>query len=160
MNAANTSAAVCTTSPSSGKARTRKFTAPYFTVQATVSIFLGDSTSNSPDAKVRVNFVIWHKEEVYRSGRDWAQTVLRRFGTDQKMLDDAYYEVDVDAYFARDARYVRNPDNEPVEAFYFYDKKDEARLIKQRRLVPESHQDIYRIYDPQPDAAVPAGGAA
>ncbi len=141
-----------------GKAR--KFITPYFTVQATVSIFLSDSTSNSPDAKVRVNFFICHKEEVHRSGRDWAQTVLRRFGTDQKMLDDAYYEVDVDAYFALDSRYVRNPDNEPVEAFYFYDKKDEARLIKQRRLVPESYQDIYRIYGPQPEAAVPAGGAA
>lgn len=140
-----------------GKAR--KFSAPYFTVQATVNIFLSDSTSNHPDAKVRVNFAIWHKEEVHRSGRESAQTVLRRFGTDQKMLDGAYYEVDVDAYFARDARYVRNPDNKPVEAFYFYDKKDEARLIKQRRLVPESYQDIYRMYGPQADVAVPAGGA-
>lgn len=132
---------------------------PYFAVRATVSIFLcQDNASNNPDARIRVNFLISHQEQVYRYGRDSAEIVLRRFGTDQKMLDAAYYEVEVDAYHACDARYVRNPDLKPVEAFFDYDKKDEARLIRQRRLVPESYQDINRIYGPKPHATV--NGAA
>lgn len=131
---------------------------PYFAVQATVNIFLSDSPSNNPDAKLRVNLLISHQEQVYRYGRDQAQTVLRRFGADQKELDAAYYEVEVEAYSACDARYVRNPDNQPVEAFFdSHDKKDEARLIRQQRLVPESYQDIRRIYRPH---ATAEGGAA
>jgi len=136
-----------------------KFT-PYFAVQATVNIFLSDSTSNNPDAKVRVNFLISHQEQVHRYGRDRAQTVLRRFGTDPKILDSASYEVEVESYRARDPRYVRNPNNKPVEAFFdSHDKKDEARLIKQWRLVPESYTDIYRIYGQKSDVTVDGGAA-
>ena len=131
---------------------------PYFRVQATVNVFLcQDNASINPDARVRVNFLISNREQVYIYGRDHAQTVLRRFGADQKELDAAYYEVEVDAYSACDSRYVRNPDNQPVEAFFDYDKKDEARLIRQRRLVPENYQDIRRIYGPH---ATAEGGAA
>lgn len=131
--------------------------APFFTVRATVHVFLSDSTSTKPDASVRVNFMISHQGVVHRHGRDAAETMLRRFGADQKELDAAFCEVEVDAYIALDARYMRNPDNQPVEAFFDYDKKDEARLIRQRRLVPESYQDIHRIYGPH---ATVEGGAA
>ena len=138
----------------------RKFSAPFFRVQASVHLFLTESTSCNPDATVRVDFLVSHQGAVHCSGREQAQTVFRRFGVDQKILDTAYYTVDVDGYTAQDARYMRNPVSGPVEAFYFCKRKDEARLIKQRRLVPESYADIARIYGPQAAAAVPEGGAA
>ena len=151
------------TAPITRKARARKCDMPFFAVQATASIFLDDSTSNSPDARIRVNFLISYKDEIHRIGRDRAQIVLRRFGIDQKMLDAACYEVEIESCTAKDARHVRNPDGKPVEAFNFYDiddEKNKARLIKQRRLVPESREDMHRLYGPQPDTTVPAGGAA
>jgi hypothetical protein len=137
----------------STKARTARFTAPYFKAHATVHIFLHDTTSYHPDAKVRVVFYISHRDDVHRGGREAAQDVFRRVGTDQKVLDAAEYEVSVDEYTACDARYVRNPNHEPVQAFAHPEKKDEERLIKQRRLVPESHQEMVKLYGPKPAVA-------
>ncbi|MGH8758088.1 MAG: hypothetical protein ACREVW_01010 [Burkholderiales bacterium] len=134
---------------------------PYFTANMTVRIYLRDSSSMHPDASVRVNCLIWSRDDEFRGAKEAAQTMLRRFGVDQKTLDAAEYEHQVDGYIACDSRGVRNPDREPIEAFAFPEKKGEARLIKQRRLVPESHREMVEFYGPKPaEAAVQQGTAA
>ena len=123
---------------------------------------MADSDGYRPDPRVRVSFYLSHRDDEFRGGREAAQTVLRRFGVDQKILDAASYEVSVDEYLALEARYVRKTEGEHIQAFAHPEKKDEERLVRQRRLVPESHQEMVKLYGPKPAAAADAstGGTA
>lgn len=120
---------------------------PFFKAEVTVSIFLSGNTAYCcTDAKMRVNFTLLHAEQIHPYACESVKRQLRTFGADQATLDDATYEVEVDKLFALDARYVKNSNGDPVEAFASCDAKDEARLIRQRRLLPESYEAISKIY--------------
>jgi hypothetical protein len=140
--------------PVATTAQPARFKAPSFSARATVGIYLPDSSSHRPDARVRVSFRLSHRDEEFLGGREAAQAVLWRLGVDQTILNAATYEVSVDEYFALEARYVRKSEGEHIQAFDQPEKKDEERLVRQRRLVPESYHEMVKLYGPKPIAAV------
>lgn len=136
--------------PNTPPAKPARFNAPYFRADATVLIYLPGSASSTPDARVRVTFYLSNRDDEHRGAKNAAQEVLRRFGGDTAKIDNATYELQIDGYTACDARYVRNPDRDPIEAFTYPAEKDKARLIRQRRVVPDSHRDMCAMYGPKP----------
>lgn len=146
--------------PNTAPAKTARFKPPYFRAHATVQVFLpGTSeTSYSPDASLRVTFYLAHRDDEYTGGKNAAQGVLLRLGADAAKVEQAHFEVFVDDYVACDARYVRNPDRDPIKAYSQPHAKDEARLLRQRRIVPQSHREMFAMYGPKP--ATTEGAAA
>lgn len=138
-----------------------RFNPPYFRVEATALIFFPDSSSSYPDARLRVDFYICTRDDQSRSGVSAAEWALSKLGVSDERIKTVTIEVVADRYIAVDAKYVRNPDHEPVEAFQQWDVKptDIARLVRQRRLVPDDHAEMVLRYAPKP-APVPAATEA
>ena len=130
------------------------FSAPHFRAFATVDVFKEGSQSSCPDAQLRVSFYLFNRDDEHGSAKREAQWCLERLGVDKQLLEAAYYEHSVDRYVACSSRNVRNPDNEPVSATAHPDQKERDRLVRQRRVVPESHADMVHLYGPKP--ALPA----
>lgn len=132
-------------------AKDGRFNPPHFRVEATALIFFQDSTSSHPDARLKLSFYISHRDDEFSSGCSAATFALARLGVSDERVKTFTIEVEADRYIAIDAKYVRNPDNEPVEAFLSWEAKpsDIPRLVKQRRLVPEDHRDMVLRYAPK-----------
>lgn len=133
-----------------GDAKPARFKVPYFRVDATALVYFQETTSAHPDTRLRISFYISHRDDQFQSGQSAAKFALIRLGVNEDRIKTFEIEVVADEYIACDARYVRNPNHEPVQAFWNPEKKDEARLIKQRRLVPENQRHMVEIYGPKP----------
>lgn len=129
-----------------------QFHAPTFRALATVSVFKTGSTSHRPDAQLRVEFYLNNRDHEHSAAKRAAQWCLEQIGTPQAAYEGATYEHSIDRYIALDSRGVRNPDNEPVDATAFPGHKEMERLVRQRRVVPDSHADMVRLYGPKPAA--------
>lgn len=125
---------------------------PYFRATADVEVFMPDESREeygiSPAACLRVQFNVQH---AFGTGARWAvDHALARLGVPEEKIKAAIIEYQIVSYVACDAIGVRRKNwSDPVEAFYLVEEKDRARLIRQRRLVPESIQDSLRIYRPE-----------
>lgn len=126
-----------------------RFHAPTFRAFATVSVFKEGSTSHHPDAQLRVDFYLTNRDDEFSAAKRAAQWCLERLGTPKDVVEGATYEHTIDRYVALDARGVRNPDREPIEATAFPGPKEVDRLVRQRRVVPDSHHDMVRLYGPK-----------
>lgn len=124
---------------------------PRFSATADVQVFMPgenrDEYGISPAACLRVQFYVLH---AFDSGARWAvDGALARLGVPEDKIKTAIIEYQIVSYVACNAIGVRRKNwSDPVEAFYLVEDKDRARLIRQRRLVPESIQDSLRIYRP------------
>lgn len=107
----------------------------------------GDEPKWNPDIRVRVAFYIHHWGDIQRGAHSKVEQQLRALEVPLEVLAGADYEVEDQEYYALEPRGVRrNEDNERVEAFYFHDPKKRELLIRQRRLVPESANEMMAIY--------------
>ena len=106
-----------------------------------------DEPKWNPDIRVRVAFYIHHWGDIQRGARSKVEQQLRALDVSLEVLAHADYEVEDCEYYALEPRGVRrNEDNERVEAFYLHDPKKRDVLIRQRRLVPESANEMMAIY--------------
>lgn len=143
-----------------------QFHAPTFRAIATVSVFKAGSESRHADAQLRVEYYLTNRDHEGSTAKRAAQWCLESMGVPQAAVDAAYYEHSIDRYIALDARNVRNPDGEPIDATAHPGPKELDRLVRQRRVVPDSHHDMVHLYGPKPAAIQPtaaiaaAGGAA
>lgn len=136
----------------------KRHTYPHFRAITTVSILLGGSIQAS--VCLVVAFYISHQDETHRIGRETALYKLQCIGVPADSLKNAECEVEVTEYIAIDPRGVRRDWGTQVQAFYLHDPKKRDVLIRQRRLVPESHKEMLEIYGPKAVAATAEGGAA
>lgn len=125
---------------------------PPFTVSCLVNIQLPDNKTMNPDISVKVGFYINHWDDIYSAAKREAIWKLERLGVDKDTLKDAYFETDDHSYTAVEPKGIKRVYGEPVEAFYFHDPKKRALLIRQRRLVPESREEMVAIYGKAPAA--------
>lgn len=125
---------------------------PYFRATADVEVFVvsdvNEGYGRTPAAVLRVQFNVRH---AFDSGARWAvDGALACLGVPAETIKSAIIEYQIVSYVALDPIGVkRDYYGPPVEAFYLVEDKDRARLIRQRRLVPESIEDSLRIYQPQ-----------
>lgn len=119
---------------------------PPFTVSCLVSIQLPDNKSRQPDIAIKVAFYINHWDDIHSTAKREAVWKLERLGVDKDTLKDAYFETDDHSYTAVEPKGVKREYGVPVEAFYLHDPKKRALLIRQRRLVPESREEMVAIY--------------
>lgn len=135
----------------------KRLTYPPFTVTCTVNIQLPDNQSFHPDIAVKVGFYIQHRDDIYSSAKREAIWRLERLGVASDKLKDASFETDDYSYTAIEPKGVKREYGVPVEAFYHHDPKKRDVLIRQRRLVPESHSEMVRLYGKaETTPAVPA----
>lgn len=122
---------------------------PMFKCKASVDVWRTSKCSTHPVATVRVEFYLAHMDDI--SGATYrARCALEDLGVPKDVIDDCYFEPRHDEYIALDAIGVRREYyTEPVEAFRFCEPKDRARLIRQKRLVPEDARERLSMYDPQ-----------
>lgn len=132
---------------------------PSFKATCIVTVQLADNKSYSPDIAMRLSFYINHQDDVFSCAKREAIWKLERLGVDKDTLKDAYFETEDHSYVAVDPKGVRREYGVNVEAFHFFDRKKRDVLIRQRRLVPESHVEMVEIYG-KATKATSEGGAA
>lgn len=128
----------------------RKFSYPHFVASCLVNIQLPDNKTFNPDIAIKVGFYISHWGDIHSAAKREAIWKLERLGVDKETLKYADFETDDCSYTAVDPKGVRRVYGVPVEAFYFHDPKKRALLIRQRRLVPESREEMVAIYGKAP----------
>lgn len=119
---------------------------PPFTVSCTVNIQLPDNQSYRPDIAIKVAFYINHQDDIHSQAKREAIWQLERLGVASDKLKDAYFETDDHSYIAVEPKGVKREYGVPIEAFYHHDPKKRDVLIRQRRLVPESHTEMVTLY--------------
>jgi len=136
-------------------------TYPPFVCHCLVAVQLAENRNyNSPDVKIKVSFYINHSGDIYQAARGFAERNLQRFGVAPELLASASYEVEDEDFYAVEPRGVRREYGEPVQAYYFHDPKKRELLIRQRRLVPESREEMIRMYGKPVAKAVKADAEA
>lgn len=124
---------------------------PMFKCKASVEVYRtsDNSVNPAPVATLSVQFYLAHMDDI--SGATYrARCALEDLGVPKHVIDDCYFEPRHDEYIALDAIGVRREyHTDPVEAFRFCEPKDRARLIRQKRLVPEDARERLSMYDPQ-----------
>lgn len=125
----------------------KRHTYPHFRATTKVSLMLGGSSQAS--VCLVVAFYISHWDEIHRIGRETALYKLQSIGVPADSLKNAECEVEVTEYIAIDPRGVRRDWGTQVQAFYLHDPKKRDVLIRQRRLVPDSHKEMLEIYGPK-----------
>lgn len=127
---------------------------PMFLCKASVEVYRHSDTRCNPGpvATLCVKFYLAHMDDL--SGATYrAKCALEDLGVPKDVIEDCYFEPRHDEYVALDAIGVRREYYaDPVEAFRFCEPKDRARLIRQKRLVPEDARERLSMYDPQPPA--------
>jgi len=134
---------------------------PMFLCKASVEVYRHSDTRCNPAsvATLSVKFYLAHMDDLSGSAYR-AKCALEDLGVPKDVIEDCYFEACHDEYVALDAIGVRREYyTDPVEAFRFCEPKDRARLIRQKRLVPEDARERLSMYDPQP-AAESAGVAS
>ncbi len=121
-----------------------------FLCKASVNVYRASKHSNNPVAVLHVQFYLAHMDDL--SGSTYrARCALEDLGVPTDVIEDCFFEAQHDEFVALNAIGVRREyATDPVEAFRFCDPKDRARLIRQRRLVPEDARERLSMYDPQP----------
>lgn len=132
---------------------------PPFKVTCIVTVQLPENKSYTPDISIRLTFFIQHWGDIHGYAKREAIYRLERLGVATDTLRDAYFETDNHSYIAVEPKGVKREYGVPVEAFYLHDPKKREVLIRQRRLVPESHAEMVELYGKPAKAtaeAVPA----
>lgn len=140
----------------------RKARLPTFRVEVTVGVFIDpDSNGYRPDLRLALTYYCSYRDDVGRGGKSAAEWALSKAGVPAERLAKAEYETALIEVYALESRFVRNPDRDPVIAFLDdFGMKNRDRLIKQRRLFPNSNSDLMQLYGDQPAAVpTPAEGA-
>lgn len=124
---------------------------PFFRATADVEVFVINDKEQGygkAAACLRVQFNVQH---AFDSGARWAvEGALERLGVPAETIKSAAIEYQIVSYVACNAIGVKRANwFDPVDAFYLVEDKDRARLIRQRRLVPESIEESLRIYGPK-----------
>jgi hypothetical protein len=131
---------------------------PPFKVTCIVTVQLADNKSYSPDIAMRVAFYINHQDDVFDHAKREAIWKLERLGADKDLLKDAYFETEDHSYIAVEPKGVRREYGVAVEAFYYLSgRKKRDVLIRQYRLVPESHAEMVEIYGKATKATAEGG---
>lgn len=137
----------------------KNLTYPPFKVTCIVKVQLPENKSYSPDIAVRLSFYIQHWGDIHSHAKCEAIFRLERLGVEKGLLDNADFETEDCSYVAVEPKGVKREYGVPVEAFYLHDPKKRELLIRQRRLVPESHAEMLEMYGTPAKAtaeAVPA----
>lgn len=133
---------------------------PPFKVTCIVTVQLADNKSYNPDIAIRLSFYINHQDDVFCHAKRDAIWRLERLGVDKETLKDAYFETEDHSYIAVEPKGVRREYGVAVEAFYHLaDRKKRGVLIRQCRLVPESHVEMVEIYGKATQATAEGGAA-
>lgn len=120
-------------------------TYPPFGFRCTVDVQLAENKSYTPDISIKVAFYIQHWGEIHAGAKREAIWKLERLGVDKYTLENAYFETREHEYTAIEPKGVKR-DGTPIEAFYLHDPKKRDQLIRQRRLVPDSREEMRAIY--------------
>ena len=121
-------------------------TYPTFKCTCTCNVHLPENKSYTPDLAIRLSFYIQHWGDITSYAKREVIYRLERLGVDKDTLKDAYFDTEDHTYLAIEPRLVRRQYGVPVEAFYLHDPKKRDTLIKQRRLVPDSHWEMVEMY--------------
>lgn len=132
---------------------------PHFQAAGYVGIF--EHGSSRPDLVVGATCYLSYYDEVHSALVRDAKWRLERLGMPADRIAKLYFEeVEITNLYALDAKGVKQPFAERVEAF----RDDACRLtkratlIRQRRLVPEGQREMLEIYGPK--VAAPAQATA
>jgi hypothetical protein len=109
-------------------------------------VHLPENKTYTPDLAIRLSFHIQHWGDITSHAKQEAIYRLERLGVDKETLQNAYFDTEDHTYLAIEPRLVRRQYGVPVEAFYLHDPKKREQLIKQRRLVPDSHREMVEMY--------------
>ena len=120
-------------------------TYPPFGFRCTVAVQLSENKSYTPDISIKVAFYIQHWGDIHPAAKREAIWKLERLGVDKDMLKDADFETSEYEYTAIEPKGIKR-DGTPIEAFYHCDPKKREQLIRQRRLVPDSYEDMHAMY--------------
>lgn len=124
----------------------KRTTYPSFIWSGLVCIQLPVNKSYQPDIKIKVAFYVNFRDEVEPTAKREAVWTLSKLGVSVDTLKDAYFETEDGGYTAVDPKGVRREFGDSVEAFYLHDPKKRDQLIRQRRLVPDCHAEMVRMY--------------
>ena len=124
----------------------KPLTYPPFKCTCICTVHLPENKTRTPDIAIRMSFYIQHWGDITSYAMREAIYRLERLGVDKETLQDAYFETEDHTYLAIEPRLVRRQYGVPVEAFYHHDPKKREQLIKQRRLVPDSHSEMVEMY--------------
>jgi hypothetical protein len=122
----------------------KRNTYPSFQAHCLVGVYLAGNFSKAA-IKLQVSMYIHHWDDARRGAISKAKETLASLGVTDETLQGAEFEEDEVEYLAIDPKGVRKS-LEKVSAHYLHAAKDRDRLIRQRRLVPDSATEMREIY--------------
>lgn len=125
---------------------TRRSKRPRFGYEATVEVYTRTGLNSRPAAVLKATDWSWSRDGAYSDATHRAKCQLAELQVPLEIIQNAYFETQIDAWWALDPKHVRNPESKPVEATYFADEAERATLIRQQRLVPDDLADSTRLY--------------
>ncbi|WP_287880467.1 hypothetical protein [Acidovorax sp.] len=140
--------------PDIGSRRSKR---PRFGFEGTVEVWTETGLNCTPAAILVVSGWAWHRDQAHTDALHDAKCQLARLKVPLDVIQAAYFETAVAAWWALDPKHVRNPENNPVPAHYLtLDATEHAALLRQQRLVPESLRESSALYLTKTPEAVPA----
>lgn len=124
----------------------KPLTYPPFNCTCICTVQLPENKSYTPDIAIRMSFYIQHWGDITSYAKQEAIYRLERLGVNKETLENAYFDTEDCSYVAIEPKGVRREYGIPVEAFYLHDPKKRDLLIRQRRLVPDSHHEMVEMY--------------
>lgn len=128
--------------------RSRAKRRPRFGYEAIAEVWPQTGTARYPAARLAIQGSHWDSSAAYRDVRYQAERALSELGLSPEQISAiGHIEVEINAWWALDAKHVRNPDNNPVPATrHPADDAELAQLIKQRRYVPDDWDESRKVY--------------
>lgn len=140
--------------PNIGSRRSKR---PRFGFEGTVEVWTETGLNCKPAAILVATGWAWHRDQAHTDALHDAKCQLARLKVPLEVIQAAYFEANVAAWWALDPKHVRNPENNPVSAsFLTLDVAEHAALLRQQRLVPESLRESSALYLADLPQAVPA----
>ncbi len=125
---------------------TRRSKRPRFGFQAKVEVYTPARTDGKPTAVLLITGWAWSYDQAHGDVRYDALQQLKDLQVPAEALRFTQFEISFDAWFALDAKHVRNPEGLPVTATRHADAKERDTLIRQQRLVPDDWHDSSKVY--------------
>lgn len=125
---------------------TRRSKRPRFGYEATVEVYTRTGPNSRPAAVLKVSDWSWSRDGAHSDITFKAKGQLGELQVPLEVIQNAYFETQIDTWWALDPKHVRNPEGKPVEATYFAELDERATLIRQQRLVPDDIADSTRLY--------------
>lgn len=130
--------------PDTGHRRSKR---PRFGYEATVEVYTRTGPDSRPAAVLKASDWSWDRDGAHRDATYRAKCQLAELQVPLEVIQNAYFETAIDAWWALDPKHVRNPEGKPVEARYLtLDQAERATLIRQQRLVPDDLADSTALY--------------